>query len=147
MAGRRSQEDYRREPPWYEDGLRFTCTQCCQCCTGPPGYVWLSSGELGRIARFFGLSPAAFARQYCREVGRRVSLKEQTNGDCVLLTPAGCGVYPVRPAQCRTFPFWRDNIRSRQSWEAAAERCPGIGRGRLYAWQEIERIAAERWYT
>ena len=28
-------------PTWYADGLRFTCTQCGNCCTGQPGFVWI----------------------------------------------------------------------------------------------------------
>ena len=35
---------------WYKDGLAFTCTQCGNCCTGGPGYVWLSDAEIDRFA-------------------------------------------------------------------------------------------------
>ena len=30
---------------WYEDGLRFSCSQCGNCCTGPPGAVWFTDNE------------------------------------------------------------------------------------------------------
>ena len=29
-------------PEWYRDGLRFECTRCGACCTGAPGYVWVT---------------------------------------------------------------------------------------------------------
>jgi len=28
--------------PWYADGLSFTCTCSGNCCTGGPGFVWMS---------------------------------------------------------------------------------------------------------
>ena len=31
--------------PWYAEGLKFTCSQCGNCCTGGPGYVWISKGD------------------------------------------------------------------------------------------------------
>ena len=30
---------------WYEQGLRFGCTQCGNCCTGPEGAVWFTEEE------------------------------------------------------------------------------------------------------
>ncbi len=82
-----------------------------------------------------------FSRRYCRKVWWRVSLKEMPNGDCVFLGPGGCQVYTVRPVQCRTFPFWRDLVESPGRWENEKERCPGIGRGKLYNRYEIEQIS------
>ena len=38
-------------------------------------------------------------------------------------------IYPVRPTQCRTWPFWEDNLKSPQAWKNASERgrgCPGM---------------------
>ncbi len=127
---------------WYARGLRFSCTHCNQCCTGPPGYVWVKREEIIRIADFLSLSVRDFADQHCRRVWWRVSLKERPNGDCVFLTPRGCRIYPVRPTQCNTFPFWEQNLRDRECWEALKRRCPGIGRGKLYTRDEIERMAA-----
>ena len=40
--------------PWYADGLRFECTQCGDCCSGEPGYVWVDEDEIesmGTIVR------------------------------------------------------------------------------------------------
>jgi len=141
----------RRPPktaePWYANGLRFECTHCNQCCGGPPGYVWVTDEEVTRIARFLGLQPLDFRERYCRSAWWRTSLRERPNGDCVLLTAEGCSAYPVRPAQCQTFPFWQDVLRSRRRWEDLKDRCPGIDRGRLYTRAEIEQIARQEQST
>ena len=34
---------------WYQAGLRFGCTQCGNCCSGPPGYVWVNREEIRAI--------------------------------------------------------------------------------------------------
>ena len=44
------------EKVWYEQGLRFTCTTCGNCCTGGPGYVWVTDEEVDRLAAHLGLS-------------------------------------------------------------------------------------------
>ena len=132
---------------WYADGLRFECTRCCRCCGGAPGYVWVDDEAIERIAAYLQMPVRRFRRDYCRNVWWRISLKEKDNGDCVLLGPDGCRVYPVRPVQCQTFPFWPDVVADHRRWESISKRCPGIGRGRLYSREEIEEIAARRHTT
>ena len=100
---------------WYADGLHFECGQCGQCCTGEPGYVWVSRHELGLIAKFLKVSEAELRDDHTRRVGLRISLTERPNGDCTFLNNAkeggGCRIYSVRPLQCRTWPFWNLNLR------------------------------------
>src|SRR6476620_4806016 len=75
--------------PWYADGLKFTCQQCGNCCTGAPGYVWISDVEITRLAAFLKIAEREVIRQYCRKVGQRYTLKEIRNSagqyDCVFL--------------------------------------------------------------
>lgn len=147
--------------PWYSEGLQFTCTQCGNCCTGGPGYVWVSRREIRRIAAHLKLTPREVVEQYCRQVNGRYSLRERRNRgkfDCIFLTdqtvkrtPDGadreiettvrtCAIYPVRPLQCRTWPFWKSNLETPQTWDAANQRCPGMNQGRKFSQKEIERI-------
>ena len=35
---------------WYDEGLRFQCSQCGDCCTGAPGYVWVNQEEIEQLA-------------------------------------------------------------------------------------------------
>lgn len=124
---------------WYREGLRFECTQCGDCCTGDPGYVWVTPEEAERLARFLDLSLPEFRTKYLRRARGRQSLVERANGDCVFYN-GGCTVYPARPRQCRTFPFWPENLADRGAWESAGDGCPGIGRGRHYSIDDIRLI-------
>jgi Fe-S-cluster containining protein len=125
---------------WYQDGLRFRCTRCGNCCTGAPGYVWVNDDEVADIAAFRGERVAEVEGLYTREVGRRRSLREKVNGDCAFYDrAAGCTIYPVRPRQCRTWPFWESNLRSPAAWRRTCESCPGAGQGDLVSAEEITR--------
>lgn len=135
----------RAEPKlWYADGLRFACQVCGCCCSGAPGYVWVDGEGIAAIASHLGLPAREFRRKYVRRLWRGLSLKEKPNYDCVLLDSGGrCVAYDVRPLQCRAWPFWPTNLVSRRVWEEAARRCPGIGKGPLYALEQIEALRAE----
>lgn len=128
------------EEPWYSEGLRFQCQRCGKCCRGDPGYVWVEKDEARAAAEFLGISPKEFLSRHCRRVFTRISLIEHPNGDCVFYGPEGCRIYPVRPRQCRTFPFWTHLLRNRRTWDRLQERCPGAGRGRLWSREEIEAV-------
>jgi len=125
--------------PWYRDGLKCSCTQCGDCCTGAPGYVWVNKDEVEALAKQVGISVDEFGRRYLRKVGRRYSLTERPNGDCIFFE-SGCTVYPARPTQCRTFPFWPENLKRRGDWEEIGDECPGVDHGRFYPLEEIQQI-------
>jgi Fe-S-cluster containining protein len=167
--------------PWYAGGLDFTCTTCGNCCTGGPGFVWVTDEEIERAAAHLQVGVKEFRRLFTRRVTGKVSFKEvrRTNGlhDCVFLTelpadrppgaagesgggtrelgpdepvPLGrrvCGIYPVRPLQCRTWPFWPENMRTKASWNRAAKGCPGMNRdGRHFSREQAEAIRdANEW--
>jgi Fe-S-cluster containining protein len=128
------------EDPWYHDGLRFRCTRCGHCCTGAPGFVWVNDEELKALADFRS-EPLEQAEQlYTRRLGLRRSLRERPNGDCIFYDKsAGCTIYPVRPRQCRTWPFWESNVRTPDDWEETCRLCPGAGQGELISAEEITR--------
>lgn len=118
-----------QDDQWYADGLSFACTGCGQCCSGAPGYVWLTEDEIQAIADYLKQPLDEFVRKFIRRVGERFSLREYPkNGqmDCVFLKDNKCEVYPVRPKQCRTFPWWPQMLKSRADWDAAAKWCEGI---------------------
>lgn len=144
--------------PWYADGLRFTCTQCGNCCTGAPGYVYVTEEEIEKIADFLGdgdgrsrTRRGELGPNHLRRVGRRYSLTEdRKSGDCCFLKHVDgkrvCTIYPVRPLQCRTWPFWDINLESPESWEEAARGCPGMNRGEHHELVQINvRLGAKKW--
>ena len=152
------------EKPWYAEGLSFTCQLCGNCCTGGPGYVWMTSEEVAKLAEHLKLTVEQTMKKYCRRIGSRISLKENRTEsgqyDCVFLvdkkikdakgvvhTRRVCGVYQVRPLQCRTWPFWDGNLDSAKSWVHAARRCHGMAAGgRKFSYDEIEKIrTAAEW--
>ena len=129
--------------PWYRDGLRFACTRCGHCCTGEPGFVWVNRAELEAIAEQLGEPVEQVTALYSRAEGKRRTLRERANGDCVFWDrERGCTVYPVRPRQCRTFPFWEGNVATPADWERTCEACPGAGQGDLIPAEEITRRLA-----
>jgi uncharacterized protein len=129
------------EPVWYTEGLRFDCTRCGNCCRGP-GYVWVDDEEIHALAQHFEMDDEPFTKVYTRKVGRSRSLREQASDDCIFYEHSvGCLVYDVRPRQCRTWPFWEQNLETKKDWNEVQERCPGSGKGTLYSVEEItERL-------
>ena len=126
--------------PWYHEGLHFGCVQCGRCCTGAPGYVWVTAEEIKRLAKAKGMTPRQFRLEFVVDYGEKMSLAERPNYDCVMLEDGRCSVYDCRPRQCRTFPFWKHNIKNRRAWKRAARECPGVDHGRLYGLEEIRHI-------
>ena len=130
---------------WYGEGLCFSCTGCGHCCR-IEGYVWVTREEIGPIASTLGLDVDTFTRRFLRRVGNRYSLVEKANHHCIFWED-GCTVYAVRPRQCRTFPFWPENLRSRRAWENTTDECPGAGTGRRHTQEEIDSLRDGRGET
>ena len=136
-----------RKEKWYSDGLTFACQGCGNCCSGPDeGYVWISPTEIAAAAEFMKISVEEFKKLYAYRVGLKYSLREKHPGkDCVFLEPnpngsKGCSIYPVRPLQCRTWPFWKENLHSTRFWDVAAHGCPGMNRGNCLGQADIEKV-------
>ena len=133
---------------WYRAGLSFSCTQCGNCCSGDPGYVWATKEEVARISKFLGRDDGRLDKKHLRRVGLRYSLTEKRDGDCIFLKRDGekssCSIYPVRPLQCRTWPFWNENLRSPDVWNATGDRCPGINHGTHHDFVQIETTRTQK---
>jgi Fe-S-cluster containining protein len=130
--------------PWYRDGLRFQCTQCGNCCTGAPGVVWVDEADIHAIAHYRNQTYGEILLHHTRLVDGRRSLTEFANGDCTFFDGASrrCTIYPVRPQQCQTWPFWRSNLASPSAWKDIQVDCPGAGHGDFVPLAEVERQAA-----
>jgi Fe-S-cluster containining protein len=125
---------------------------CGNCCSGTPGYVLLTEDEADAIAGAIGVPPDEFRARYTHEMEFGRSLNEHRTEygfDCVFLDrekipgKAVCGIYEHRPTQCKTWPFWGQNISSAHAWSRASRHCPGIGKGELYTPVQI-RIARDK---
>jgi hypothetical protein len=108
--------------------------------------------EIEIIADFLKVTVGQFRQKYLRRVGLRTTIIEHhTTKDCIFLqADAGgkqCMIYSVRPSQCRSWPFWPSNLTGPGDWNKAAQKCPGINRGRLYSFREIKKIKRnEKWW-
>ncbi len=103
-----------------QKGFHFTfnaakCSECGgKCCYGESGYIFTSIAEIEQISAFLHIPFEDFCLRYIRKVGTRFSLIEKECNDkakgisCVFFDEERlqCGIYAVRPKQCRTFPFW-----------------------------------------
>lgn len=132
--------DGQSSDPWYAEGLRFECTGCGDCCTGDPGYVWVTEAEIDKLATAVDMDSDTFADTYVRKIGARFSLREFPNGDCVFFDSEkrSCTVYEARPTQCKTWPFWDSNLETPEDWHRTCEECPGSGTGPLVQLESIE---------
>jgi hypothetical protein len=139
---------------WYAAGLNFECRQCGNCCSGPgSGYIWITRPEIKFIAEFLKIPVKQLRQKYLKRVGFRTSIVENpATRDCIFLQANGsqkkCVIYPVRPTQCRTWPFWPDNLAGPDAWNTAVRKCPGINQGRLYSFEKIEKIRKQKnWWA
>ncbi len=132
------------ETEWYAEGIRFSCTGSAKCCKihGEYAYVFFTRDEERAIAEELGLSVRRFRRRHTKRISSGQRTLRFPEGDCTFLDEGLCSIYLVRPKQCRTWPFWPENM-GRRVWERdVAAFCPGVGRGRLYTVEEI-RAALE----
>ncbi len=112
---------------------KFNARECeaCggHCCTGESGYIWAKHVEIEKMAEFVNLTVEDFATMYLRKVKHRYSLIEKeidkNNFACIFFdeTIKRCAIYPVRPLQCRTFPFWEQFKNNKKE---VKKECPGI---------------------
>lgn len=128
---------------YWHDGLQFSCQGCGHCCTFPGGFVYGSEKEFRRIADYLDLPFETFLERYTEEIDGRVSLVSPDNGPCVFYD-GECTIYPVRPSQCSSYPFWQDILKSKRRWEREAETCRGMEKGKRWTRKEIEVEAASR---
>ncbi|BBG65711.1 hypothetical protein NNO_1008 [Hydrogenimonas sp.] len=106
------------------------CKECAgNCCTGESGYIWVSVQKIPEMAAYLGIGTEEFMQNYLEKSGYRFTLKEREvvegEYDCIFFDRAErrCTIYPVRPLQCRTFPFW-DYFKDHE--EELRNECPGI---------------------
>jgi len=106
--------------------------------------VWVTKADVARISKYLGRTDARLDKSQLRRIGLRHSLTEKTDGDCIFLKRQGgkalCSIYPVRPLQCQTWPFWSDLLRSEDTWNSAAATCPGMNHGQHHDFVAIEAV-------
>jgi len=124
---------------FYARGLHFECTGCGACCKLGGGFVYPTLEDVGFAARELDLSVNRFTELYM-ELHEGHYVFKNDGDNCIFYGENGCTIYAARPTQCRTFPFWKANLKSQYRWKMTEEECEGIGRGKLFELDEIEAI-------
>ena len=128
----------------YEKGIRFECKGSGNCCVSRDsyGFVYLSDIDIKRFAKFFNLSINEFKTKYCKITDGFIHLieKSELNGKCIFLKHNKCSVYKSRPTQCRTWPFWNENMNAKVWNKDISVNCPGVGEGKLFRKNEIDKL-------
>ena len=125
------------------EGLRFECRPGCTECCRQKGFVYLTEGDVPRLAAFLGMSAAAFERRFVFRTRHRMRLRVPRESQCHFLRGDGCSIHPAKPTQCRIFPFWPELVESRREWKKTARYCPGMGKGPLIQIENAREQARE----
>jgi len=134
---------------FWEKGLKFECQGSGKCCVsrGGYGFVYLSQADRRRLAKHLQIPTRQFTKTYCDKTDGWFHLKD-VQGPCQFLRGKQCGVYEARPTQCRTWPFWPENMKPKVWAEDVAKFCPGIGKGPTRSPAEIKRqMRQDSWST
>lgn len=143
-------DDPKPKERWYEDGLPFSCTACGNCCKshGEYSHVYMREEEVVAIAKSLAMDPSDFLKTHCVIQDGWITLRPDLP-QCAFLDEKGlCGIYEVRPVQCRTWPFWDVNLKE-ETWKSDVTAiCPGSRTGHIHGPDRVETIAqaTEAWY-
>jgi len=131
----------------YKNGIRFECQGSGNCCVSRDsyGFVYLSDVDIKRFSKFFKITQKKFKEKYCQITDGFIHLceKSKLNGKCIFLKNKKCTVYTSRPSQCRTWPFWKDNMNVKVWNQDISINCPGIGKGKVIKRKEIDKFLKE----
>ncbi len=135
-------EENTEKKHWWSKGIQFECQGSSKCCMsrGEHGYVYLTLKDRQRLSKYLGLSTSIFTNKYCDKTDGIFHLKELERREaCIFLAGTACGVYEGRPTQCRTWPFWPENMHPK-SWSHNVKKfCPGVGKGPVITKEHIEK--------
>jgi len=116
--------------PFWSNGLSFGCTGCGKCCQND-GEAWLDTDEFVDLVDFLQLSQEEVLDKYIDKImGGWVRLQNKVSSlidasvadSCIMLQEDGktCSIYSVRPAQCRTYPYWPRLLYNESNWLSEA---------------------------
>jgi len=136
---------FKKDKPWYEKGLKFQCSMCGNCCSGPEGEIPVLLRDRRRLAKHVGVSMRTFNQDYTtisKNTKSRVLKMHPTPGkkeslDCIFLDrekipgKAICSAHLAKPKQCQAWPFWPSILESEKSWKETGIHCCGVDDGEL----------------
>jgi uncharacterized protein len=107
------------------------------------GFVYLTEDDLRRTAAFLGMTAKQFEAEFVIRYSKLIRLRKPLDSQCHFLTKDGCSIHPVKPTQCRLYPFWPELVENRAALKKEAKSCPGLGKGDLVQIGTALEIASE----
>ena len=91
--------------------------------------MYLRPEDAQIMADYHNMSVEDWLEKDCHQTidGRYILNSDPITQICIYLDEnKKCTVYEARPAQCRSYPFWSENVRSDRSWKRTVSECPGL---------------------
>ncbi len=124
---------------WQQEPVRFECQPDCFKCCMKPGVVYFDKEDIQSAAKFLEIKTSDFRKKFLKKDFGVWEMELEKGQVCQFLTLQGCAIHPAKPKQCQAYPFWKENMRTRNHWELTAGFCPGIGQGPVIPPKEIKQ--------
>lgn len=87
--------------------------------------MYITDEDVERIAQHLHVPSDEVARKYTKRLvhGRTLRFVHKV---CPFYTSKGCSIHRVKPEQCRTWPYWTENVSNNQFKAGIKRFCPGI---------------------
>ena len=111
-----------------EDNFQFNCTGCGDCCRGG-GNVYFSDDELQDLKEYLKLNDEKWKllkNQLIRFKKNGLNVHSSPKACIFINAENKCRIYPVRPLQCRSYPYWPSVFESRKELVLHMKKCPGF---------------------
>ncbi len=137
-------------------GIQYDCIapDGCDghCCWGA-GSVYVFADDIARAAEFLRMGLDEFLDKhvdivesppvhvnYAEKIPQLMFKETGEKAACHFQDRKGlCAVHPARPFQCSGYPFWKMNVKNKESWAKLAATCPAVKASR--------RKKGAKWYT
>ena len=114
---------------WEKESPRFECqSDCFKCCT-KSGIVYFDNISIKNASKITKLSPSSFKKKFLKQDDGQWIHEVENGNSCAFLTLDGCSIHFGKPVQCRSYPFWHENMTSMNMWKFVSSFCPGIDSG------------------
>lgn len=128
---------------WEKENLRFECQADCFKCCVKPGLVYFDTEDIRNASKILGCTPDKLKSEFLEKEDGHWHINVEGDKPCPFLDFDGCAVHEAKPKQCRTYPFWRENLHNKNLWRLTAGFCPGIGLGPQVPTEEIKEKLEE----
>ena len=108
--------------------FNFYCTGCGDCCRGG-GNVYFSQEEMENVKEFLNLSEEKWSLMKDRLVQFKKNglYVHSSSKACIFIDKENlCRIYPVRPLQCRSYPYWPTVFENKKELLRHRKTCPGF---------------------